>query len=69
MITTQLNKINEKYKKPTPAKWRKLGDALLGVSTMLTTYAIADDWSKWVSISALLIGAVGKFLTNFFTEE
>ena len=58
------------YYKPTPKKWRKLGDALLAVSTMITTYAIADEWSKWASLSALLLGVVGKFLTNFFgTDE
>ena len=62
-------KLNERYSKNTPAKWRKLGDALLGVSTTITTYAIADDWSKWISITALLLGAIGKFLTNFFTEN
>ncbi len=54
---------------PTPAKMRKLGDAILAVSTTITTYAIADDWAKWVSITAMLLGAAGKFLTNFFTED
>jgi hypothetical protein len=62
-------KLKEKYFAPTPAKWRKLGDAILAVSTTITTYAIADDWAKWVSITAMLMGAVGKFLTNFFTED
>ena len=61
--------LKQKYYGPTPAKWRKLGDALLGVSTTITTYAIADDWSKWIQITALLLGAGGKFLTNFFTED
>lgn len=56
------------YWKPTPAKFRKLGDALLAVSTTITTYAIADEWSKWATLSALLLGVVGKFLTNFFSE-
>ena len=56
------------YFKPTPKKWRKLGDALLGVSTTITTYAIVEDY-KWVAIAALIIGSVGKFLTNFFTED
>lgn len=62
-------KLKERYMAPTPAKMRKLGDALLAVSTTVTTYAIADDWSKWVQISALMLGALGKFLTNFFCEE
>ena len=62
-------KLKERYLAPTPKKMRKLGDALLAVSTTITTYAIADDWSKWIQISALMMGVVGKFLTNFFTED
>lgn len=56
----------KKYWMPTPAKWRKLGDALLAVSTTVTTYAIADNWAKWAQIAALMTGVAGKFLTNFF---
>jgi len=62
-------KLKERYLAPTPKKMRKLGDALLAVSTTITTYAIADDWSKWVQISALLLGVIGKFLSNIFTED
>ncbi len=62
-------KLKERYLSPTPKKMRKLGDALLAVSTTIATYAIADDWSKWAQISALMLGVVGKFLTNFFTED
>jgi len=56
------------YYQPTPVKWRKLGDALLGVSTTITSYAIYERWT-WVAITALITGVVGKFLTNFFTED
>lgn len=63
-----MKKINEYYQAPTSRKWRKLGDALLAVSTTITTYAIAEDM-KIFAISALLLGAAGKFLTNFFSEE
>lgn len=57
------------YYAPTSKKMRKLGDALLAVSTTIATYAIADEWSKGVQISALLLGVLGKFLSNFFTED
>lgn len=57
-----------KYYSPTPKKWRKLGDSLLAVSTMVTTYAIAEEM-KTLSLIALGIGVIGKFLTNFFTED
>lgn len=56
------------YYKPTPAKWRKLGDALLAVSTMITAASIATSHSYFALI-ALGIGVAGKFLTNFFNEK
>ena len=59
--------IKNKYYAPTPVKWRKLGDALLGVSTTITSFAIYED-IKGVAITALILGVVGKFLTNFFAD-
>jgi hypothetical protein len=56
------------YYKPTPAKWRKLGDALLGVSTIITTFYIYNE-INWIATTALIAGVVGKFLTNFFTKD
>ena len=55
------------YYKPTPRKWRKIGDALLGVSLI----AIPSELSgyTWLSISIFALGVVGKFLTNFFSED
>lgn len=57
----------KKYYQPTPVKWRKLGDALLALSTTVSTYAIVEEY-KWVALSACLIGGIGKFLTNLFSE-
>jgi len=56
------------YYKPTPAKMRKLGDALLGCSQFMSGYAIIMD-EKYIAISCIAIGTIGKFLTNFFTED
>ena len=56
------------YYKPTPKKWRQLGDTLLGVSTTITGYSLYVDL-KWVAAVALALGVVGKFLTNFFTDD
>ena len=56
------------YYAPTPKKWRKIGDTLLAVSTTITTYAICSDF-KWIASTALAMGVVGKFLSNFFTED
>lgn len=60
--------LKKKYYSPTPVKWKKLGDALLGVSTTITGFAIYEE-TKWIAITALVIGVAGKFLSNFFTEE
>lgn len=56
------------YYKPTPRKWRQLGDALLGVSTFVSASAIATN-HDYIAIISLVIGSVGKFLTNFFSDD
>ena len=56
------------YYEPTPKKWRKLGDSLLAVSTLITASAISQDNANLAYIS-LAFGIVGKFLTNFFSDE
>lgn len=56
------------YYEPTPKKLRKLGDALLAISTFIIGFGIFED-IQWLSISSLLLGVGGKFLTNFFTDE
>ena len=59
----------KKYYEPTPKAFRKLGDALLATSTFLSTYSVADEWGKGITIAIIIVGAAGKFLTNLFTEE
>jgi len=61
-----LRKIKRKYWSPTPKTWRKIGDALLGVSAMGIP-AVLMNYS-WVGIILFMVGIIGKFLTNFFTE-
>ena len=56
------------YYQPTPAKLRKLGDALLGASQFLTGYSIVMD-EKYLAFTCIAIGTIGKFMTNFFVEE
>lgn len=62
-------KLKKNYYKPTPVKWRKLGDTLLAIGLVLTSYSITEDLNKWVQLSSLVFTVLGKFLTNFFTEE
>lgn len=54
------------YSKPTPKKMRRLGDGLLLASTIITNETMIDK--PFVASVALIAGAVGKFLTNFFSE-
>jgi len=67
------------YFAPTPKKWRKVGDSLLAIASLFGAGGlIAFDQLKEIYTahelkvmigSALLIGIIGKFLTNFFTDE
>lgn len=67
------------YWKPTPKRWRRIGDSLLAVASVL---AIGGLWQfdnlkdiftpseiKIMIVTSILLGVVGKFLTNFFKEE
>jgi hypothetical protein len=67
-ILKNIAKMKKHYYSPTPKKWRKLGDALLAVSTAVTGYAMYEN-VKWVALTALITGVLGKFLTNFFEED
>ena len=67
-MTQEIKNLGSKFNAPTPRKWKRLGNALLGVSTMITGMAIVGD-AKYVAEIALFTGVVGKFLTDFFAEE
>ena len=67
------------YWKPTPKKWRKIGDSLLAVSTVLSIGGLwqfdnlkdvfAPNELKIMIVLSLVLGVIGKFLTNFFVED
>jgi hypothetical protein len=67
------------FYKPTPKKWRKIGDAILASATFVTvgglfSYDELKDVFGVVVLramigSALTLGVTGKFLTNFFKED
>lgn len=62
-----MNKFKKNYWENTHVTWRKIGDSLLACSTIVATYTIANDY-KWIGIASLIIGVIGKFLSNFFGE-
>jgi flagellar motor component MotA len=67
------------YYKPTPKKWRKLGDAILAVGVFVTAGGLIEydrlaqifdaKELKVIIGSAFVCGVIGKFLTNFFKDE
>ena len=56
------------YYKPTPVKWRKIGDALLIISTTISSFSMYEN-IHWLAMTSLITGVLGKLLTNFFTEK
>jgi len=66
-ILKSITKMKKNYYQPTPKKWRKLGDALLGVALMGIPADLAGY--KWVGVTLFALGVIGKFLTNFFSED
>jgi len=67
------------YWKPTPKKWRKWGDSLLAVASVL---AIGGLWQfdnlkdiftpfeiKSMIVTSIAFGVIGKCLTDFIKED
>jgi hypothetical protein len=63
-----MKQLMNNYWAPTPIKMRKLGDALLGASTTITGFAIAND-NHYIAYTALICGVLGKVITNLFTDQ
>lgn len=55
------------YSKPTPKKLRRLGDGLLIASSLITNELMITNPA--IASISLIIGTIGKFLTNFFSAE
>jgi len=56
------------YFKPTPKRMRVLGDSLAAAGTFGSSIAILNG-HPIVGTSILVVSIVGKFISNFFTEE
>jgi hypothetical protein len=56
------------YWAPTPKKIRRIGDTLLGVFSITSMSSMIYD-VKGLALATLIMGVVGKILTNFFGEE
>lgn len=56
------------YWKPTPKKLRVFGDTLLAISLFASPYQIVHEDHR-LGIIVLIVGIIGKFLTNYFAVE
>jgi hypothetical protein len=57
------------YYKPTPSKWRKIGDAIQETALIAGgVIAIIAAPPAWVPVAIAALGRIGKIITNFATE-
>jgi hypothetical protein len=56
------------YFKPTPKRFRILGDSLASASVLVSGYALYEGMRE-VAFFVIVSGWVGKFITNFFTDS
>lgn len=63
----------ENYSKPTPIKWRKIGDYILVLQVLITAQApawpIADNIKVWIVSGVNFLGTSIKFWTNTRKED
>lgn len=55
------------YWQPTPLMFRKIGDALLGIFSIVSVSSVITE-HKDLAVASLIIGILGKILSNFFTD-
>ena len=69
-IKQGIAKAKKNYKKPTPWKWRKIGDTIQDVAIIAgSIVALVASPPVWVPVAILVAGRVGKIITNFTTEK
>lgn len=75
-MKTQIQKVWENYKKPTPVKFRKIGDfSLLLIPVIQIGLAEAPEGvlepstKFWIGFVASIVLTIVKFLTNTMPEK
>ena len=64
-----MKQLTENYYKSTPAKWRKIGDAIQdGAIVLGATVTLMASPPAWIPVVILVLGRLGKIITNFNTE-
>lgn len=60
-------KAKENYKKPTPKKWKQIGETIQDAGMVVA--AIGGILTNpWVGVIALVIGKTGKILSRFASK-
>lgn len=68
-VLTAVKAAKNNYYKPTPTKWRKIGDAIQDVAIVAgAAITLATAPPAWIPVAILVIGRLGKIITNFATE-
>jgi hypothetical protein len=56
------------YWKPTPIEIRKVADSILASATLISTYSVFNEQKEFALI-VMIVSAVAKFLSNFYTDD
>ena len=56
------------YYEPTPRTLQKVADGLLALSLFITGFSVVMEF-KILAIIFIIIGGIGKFGANFFSDE
>lgn len=54
--------------RPTPKRFRVLGDSLAGSAIFVAGIAMVNGHEK-IAIGVAIAGGLGKFISNFFADE
>lgn len=67
MIQEKIKHAKDRYDKPTPKKWRRIGDSILVVGSAISGIS-AYIGVPAVAVAGIAITALGKIITNFAHE-
>ena len=65
----KIKELKSGYYKPTPKKWRKIGDSIQEIALIAAgIVAVVSSPPAWIPVAIAAIGRIGKIITNFSTE-
>jgi len=67
-IKAKVQQKKDNYYKSTPKKWRKIGDSIQDIGIIIGSFTAGFTGNPLIGIIAIVIGRIGKIITNFATE-